>query len=110
MTSFHVYYPNSVGTADSLSGSPVFTYAGPTNPGYVPTISQTVGPVLYFLSFDGYGNYGDYISRNLLNSVSEPSVLGAPITFTMTLDSKGRAYQLFSHSAPGDVVIEFSYY
>jgi hypothetical protein len=92
----HVYGPNNAGTADSLEGVLKFGYSGIADPAYHSAIASSVGPLIYMLSFSGYGANIDPISQKAFNSLSGvgdglPS--NVTINYTLTTDSQGRLSQ-----------------
>jgi hypothetical protein len=92
----HVYGPNNAGTADSLEGVLKFGYSGIANPAYHSAIASGIGPLIYMLSFSGYGANIDPISQKAFNSLSGVGA-GLPpnvtINYTLTTDSQGRLSQ-----------------
>jgi hypothetical protein len=61
-----------------------FGYSTYANPAYNPAVANTIGPLLFLQSFDGYGGYQDFISQKLV-------VSGNGITLQVKTDSLGRA-------------------
>ncbi|PWT71251.1 MAG: hypothetical protein C5B59_18595 [Bacteroidetes bacterium] len=109
----HIYYPNLSGTGDSLSANLFLGYSAYPNPGYQSSISQSVGPLLFILTYDGYGGFTDFISRNLLNKLAG-SGSGLPpggVNYTVIPDAGGKIIE--SDMEPGTPyggVIKYTYY
>lgn len=113
LSSERIYYPNSAGTGDSLAGTYNFNYSSYGNPAYHPEIAGTIGHLLFNLSYDGTQNYGDFNSKDFVKSLSviQPGVPGIPISYNLTLDSKGRISQVTtSIYPPSQYRIVFTYY
>jgi hypothetical protein len=110
----NTWMPNDAGTADSLQGSLNFGYSSVTNPFYHPSISASVGPLLYVFTVNGLGGGLDPVSAKTQSSISGkidglPSNLTIP--FTQTLDNKGRLSELSaSVFGFGGEAIYFRYY
>jgi hypothetical protein len=108
----HVYYPNNNATADSLEGNLQFGYASTANPAYHAETTNSIGPLLFILNFDGYGNFADFISKNVLNKVSAAAGLppGASINYNLINDSKGRLSQMTAFFGGASETIIYKYY
>ena len=110
----HVYYPNMEGSADSLSAVFQSGFAAYANPGYNPTVSPAIGPLLYLLAIDGYGGYSDYISKNAVSRISgsgQGLPPGTVIGITYTPDAQNRAAKAVETYAEITVATSvFTYY
>jgi hypothetical protein len=107
----HIYYPNDAGTADSLEAAAQYGYLPDVNPCYHTEMAVTIGPLLNTLTFDGFGDFGDFVSAN---AVSQLSGFGVPPGYVLNWkkDNNGRATNL-TITIPGQsgsANIVFSYY
>lgn len=73
-----VYYSNGNPTA-VLSGSLQCEYTSFSNPAYQPAITSTIGPLLHILTYDGYGGFHDFTSKDLFRKLifrtdSDPAI------------------------------------
>lgn len=113
VTTLHIYYPNSAGTADSLEGAVNFGFTSLANPAYHADLTNSIGPLLYILQLDGYGSSVDPISQHAFNSVGgSGSGLppGVTLKYNQTTDSQGRLVKLSSSLGPVAGSISFTYY
>lgn len=102
------YFPNDAGTADSLEGNVQYTFGPQANPAYQAGLSESLGHLLYTLSFDTFGGYEDFISKNILQSAVGVGVPG--INFTATTDASGRVTELNAAGLPaGTYYMKFTY-
>ena len=109
----HVYGPNNAGTADSLEGTIRFGYSGTANPAYHSAIASSIGPLIYILSFSGYGANIDPISQKAFNSlegVGDGLPSNVTINYTLTTDSQGRLIQQSVNYAGNAGTISYRYY
>ena len=107
-----VYYPNSAGTADSLEGTLKIGYSANGNPAYHAAISNSLGPLLFILSLDGFSNFVDFNSKDMANSITdiEPGVPNRTINYSFTSDSKGRVSKANYSGYPDTYRLVYSYY
>jgi hypothetical protein len=85
-----------------------FGFAGYANPLYYPGIANSVGPLLFNLTLDGYGGIGDYISKNTISSISGTGgdLPPIPIPISFSIDSKGRVWK---ETVFGDEQLTYTY-
>ncbi len=112
ITAQHIYAPNTAGNADSLFADLEFTYGTYANPAYDSLLSNTAGPLLFFLTLNAFGGYEDFISKNLATSVSGyGSILppGGGLTLTPTSISNGKVTRVAETlgSQSGSVVFTY---
>lgn len=109
----HVYGPNNAGTADSLEAVIKFGYSGIANPAYHSALASSIGPLIYILSFSGYGANIDPISEKAFNSlggVGSGLPSNVTINYTLTTDSQGRLTQQSVNYAGAAGTLTYRYY
>jgi hypothetical protein len=104
------YYSNGNPIAE-FSGSLQQEYSSFTNPTYQPGIISTIGPLLHILTYDGYGGFNDFISKNLFNKMvflddTNTTVEG---NGNWNTDTNGNVVN-GTITGPIQAYIEFSYY
>jgi len=113
IASLHAYAPNNAGTADSLEGVIKYGFSTISNPGYHPTLTSTIGPLIYILQISGYGGFFDNISEKVLNSISGPvgnASGNVTIPYTLTKDSQGRLSRQTASYGGSTASIVYRYY
>jgi hypothetical protein len=112
MTSQVIYFPNDAGTADSLEGTVKVSYSSYGNPAYHPEIANTIGHLLFILSFDGFQDFVDFNSKNFASSVTdiEPGQPNLTIKYNISTDSKGRISGTGYAGFPSSYSMVYSYY
>lgn len=104
------YYSNGNPIA-KFSGSLKTEFSAISNPTYQPAITSTIGPLLHILSYDGYGGFWDFTSKNLYTK----------ITFTDDTNTTTEESCYWNTNANGSVIngtisgpfqayVEFSYH
>jgi len=99
-----IYYPQSPDSAYTT-----LSFSSYANPGYHSNIASTIGPLLNIFSIDGFGGI-DFVSQKIETgaSVVDDGSPAIGVTYTVTLDSKGRVGELTAPGVSGEAV--YSYY
>jgi hypothetical protein len=110
VTTNRVYYSNMSYT-ETLSGSGQFGYSSYANPAYYPAIANSVGPLLNLLTYDGFGGYTDFNSKELIDQISGTGggLPPIPVNINWATDNKGRVGKGTAAGIPGSY-IQFYYY
>jgi hypothetical protein len=113
LAGYHIYKPNTAGTADSLEGVVKYGFSAVANPVYHPSIARSIGPLIYIFQVSGYGGIFDAVSENVLNSISG-QIAGLPsgvaFPFDLVTDSQGRLTQQSADYGGGFARIVYRYY
>ncbi|HET6254358.1 MAG TPA: hypothetical protein VFE32_09800 [Puia sp.] len=98
-----VYFSDIPGQPDVQEANVHFTDASTANPAYHAAISNSIGPLLFNLTFNGNGDFVDFISKNAFNGA-------AGINYTLSTDSKGRLAKMAASVGGTSGTIVFTYY
>jgi hypothetical protein len=108
-----IYTADIPGQPDQQQGDVQYKYNTSANPAFHATISDAIGPLLNNITQTNNGGFVDFLSRNVLNLAAGTESGGAPtfsLSYTQTLDNKGRLSELTGPTGAAAGSIVFSYY
>jgi hypothetical protein len=107
-----VYYTPVNNGPNLLLGGPQLTFGSIANPAFHPLISNSIGPLLFNLNFNGTGFFVDFISKNALQLADNLSNVPSydSISYALSTDDIGRLSKMALISGHGYDSILFSYY